>query len=83
MIQTYQIKSYTITIDEEEKRCWFKHKRNEPGSSGSLWLDTDGTKEVVDHDGAWHVPDDVLVFIENYGCSIQPILDRYNETEEQ
>ncbi|MEQ1601291.1 MAG: hypothetical protein ABL885_05925 [Methylophilaceae bacterium] len=76
--RTFETTNFTIEIDEVNGNGYFEHNRLGDGCAGGLWFED---KILVDYDGVFELPRDVVRVLLEAGHSGDPLVGEEVESE--
>lgn len=68
-MKRFQTENYYGEINLDENKGWFEHERYGDEIGGELWFNED--KEMVDYDGVFALPNEVIKAIRELGFFVE------------
>ena len=75
MMTKYETKNFEVVL-LSETRGYFEHHELGDNCGGGLWFDDN---ELVDYDGVYYLPDEVLDVLESVGINIEEVRASQND----
>ncbi len=76
-----ELKHYTIYPTDEDNRLYFEHNELGDESSGCMWFDINNLNTLVDYDGVFDLPKEIVRHMKSLGYDMSYADDILDENE--